>query len=78
VLSLRHPVPGVEVDPDVRGGYPVVEGTRVPYDVVASLAADGLGPEEIARIYPSVDPSAVDGAAEFARRVERQRGVTAA
>ncbi|HST67018.1 MAG TPA: DUF433 domain-containing protein [Mycobacteriales bacterium] len=78
VLPLRHPVAGVEVDPGVRGGYPVLEGTRVPYDVVASLVGDGLDPREIAGIYPSVDPAAVAGATEFARHVERQRGVAAA
>jgi len=56
VLPLLRPVPGVAVDPEVRGGYPVVEGTRVPYDIVAGLVDDGLGPEEIAGFYPSGDP----------------------
>jgi uncharacterized protein (DUF433 family)/DNA-binding transcriptional MerR regulator len=78
VLPLHHPVAGVEVDPEVRGGYPVLVGTRVPYDIVAALVGDGLGPQEIASIYPSVDPAGAAGAAEFARHVERHRGVAAA
>jgi uncharacterized protein (DUF433 family)/DNA-binding transcriptional MerR regulator len=78
VLPLLRPVPGVAVDPEVRGGYPVVEGTRVPYDVVAALVGDGLGPEEIRGLYPSVRPADVRGALEFARYVDRRRPAAAA
>jgi uncharacterized protein (DUF433 family) len=78
VLPLLRPVPGVAVDPEVRGGYPVVEGTRVPYDVVAGLVDDGLDPEEIAGFYPSVRPADIRGASEFARYVDRRRGAPAA
>jgi len=73
VLPLLRPVPGVAVDPEVRGGYPVVEGTRVPYDIVAGLVDDGLGPEEIAGFYPSVRSADVRGASEFAHYVNQRR-----
>ena len=71
VVDLRCPTPGISVDPAVRGGLPVVEGTRVPYDLVASLLDDGLAPTAIADIYPSVSVDAVHAAAEFAQYVER-------
>lgn len=70
VLDLRRPTPGVEVDPDIRGGFPVVEGTRVPYDLVSSLIDDGLDAAEVASIYPSVLPAAAQGASDFARYVD--------
>jgi uncharacterized protein (DUF433 family) len=59
VVPLLHPKPGVEVDPEVRGGYPVIEGTRVPYDLVASLLEDGFAADEVAAFYPSAGAVAV-------------------
>jgi uncharacterized protein (DUF433 family) len=73
VVSLLRPKPGVAVDPEVRGGYPVIEGTRVPYDLVAALIEDGLAPEEISAFYPSVEPDAARGARDFAQYVDGYR-----
>src|SRR5665213_578431 len=54
VVPLYTPQLGVSVDPEVRGGYPVMAGTRVPYDIVASLLADGLKTREIQAFYPGI------------------------
>jgi len=70
VSPLARPEPGDEVDCEVRSGFPVIEGTRVPYDLVASLLADGLAAEKIHVIYPSVTAQAAEGALAFASRVE--------
>ena len=70
VVDLRRPKPGISVDPEVRGGFPVVEGTRVPYDLVASLLNDGLDVATISTVYPSVSVEAAQGAADFARYVD--------
>ena len=78
VVPLFHPKPGVEVDPDVRGGYPVIEGTRVPYDLVAALLGDGLMADEVSGFYPSVWPDAARGALDFARYVDEYRPAAAA
>jgi uncharacterized protein (DUF433 family)/DNA-binding transcriptional MerR regulator len=77
VVPLLQPKPGVAVDPEVRGGYPVIEGTRVPYDLVAALIADGVLPEEISEFYPSVGPAAARGARDFANYVDGYRGKAA-
>lgn len=69
VPALRHPRPRIAVDPTVLGGYPVIAGTRVPFDVVASLADERLEPDEIADVYPSVDREAIGDAVSFARQV---------
>ncbi len=73
VVALHDPAPGLEIDPDVRGGYPVIKGTRVPYDVVASLLDDGVAAEDVSHYYPSVSASAALGAAAFARYVDAYR-----
>lgn len=66
VPALESPRPQITVDPGVLGGYPVISASRVPFDVVAQLAEDDLTPEEIAAIYPSVHPSAIADATDFA------------
>jgi uncharacterized protein (DUF433 family)/DNA-binding transcriptional MerR regulator len=69
VPALRTPKPHLSVDPGVLGGYPVVVGTRVPYDVVASLADDGYSEAEIIQLYPTVKPGTVADARDFAQEV---------
>jgi len=73
VSPLARPEPGVEVDREVRSGFPVIEGTRVPYDLVASLLADGMAAEKIIEIYPSVTAQAAKGALAFASRVDSNK-----
>jgi uncharacterized protein (DUF433 family) len=69
VPDLRQPTHGVVIDPEVRGGFPVLDGTRVPFTVIAGLRAEGLAPDEIAELYPAVRPSDVAGAVQLARLV---------
>lgn len=78
IAPLATPAPGVQVDQDVRAGYPVIAGTRVPYDLVASLLADGVAPDRVAGIYPSVSAEAARGALAFAQRVTAQQQPPAA
>jgi uncharacterized protein (DUF433 family)/DNA-binding transcriptional MerR regulator len=69
VPALQRPRPRLAVDPHILGGYPVIAGSRVPFDVVASLADDELDADEIADVYPSVDREAIGDAVSFARQV---------
>ncbi len=73
VVPLLEPAPGIQVDREIRGGYPVVAGTRVPYDLVATLVDDGVPPEEVSGYYPSVSADGACGAREFARIVDSYR-----
>ncbi len=66
IPPLLRPRAHVTVDSGVRGGVPMIEGTRVPYDEVAALLRDGLPPERISEYYPSVTPTAALDAADFA------------
>jgi uncharacterized protein (DUF433 family) len=56
----------VAVSPDILGGTPVINGTRVPvYDIAASVAA-GLPIEQILDTWPSLDAEKVRLAAIYA------------
>ncbi|MEZ0074825.1 DUF433 domain-containing protein [Planotetraspora sp. GP83] len=70
IPPLLQPREHVAVDPAVRGGIPVIDGTRVPYDEVAALLRDGVPAERISDYYPSVTPAAARDAVDFADYVD--------
>jgi uncharacterized protein (DUF433 family) len=69
VPALKRPRPNITVDPGVLGGYPVLAGTRLPFDSVAALVHDDLDADEIAAVYPSARPEAIADATAFAEQV---------
>lgn len=73
VVDLFRPRKHLLVDPEVRGGYPVVEGSRVDFDIVAALVHDGVDPEDVRDFYPSVSSRGAADAADFADEVDRYR-----
>jgi uncharacterized protein (DUF433 family) len=74
VPDLGEPTRGVSIDPDIRAGFPVIEGTRIPFTVISSLKEDGLGDVEIAELYPAVTPNEIAGAVQLARWVASSSG----
>lgn len=70
IPDLLEPRPHVSIDPAVRGGEPVVDGTRIPAAEVAALLRDGVRPEQISDYYPGVTPEAAREAADFADYVD--------
>lgn len=70
IPSLLDPRPHVEVDPAVRGGEPVITGTRIPYEDVASLMRDGVAAEDIRDFFPHVTAEAARDALDFASYVD--------
>ena len=52
-------------------GYPVVAGTRVPFDLVASLVAGGVPVERVGDYYPGVGADAAAQAADYAAYVDQ-------
>jgi len=78
VPNLRRPRPHVTVDPAMRGGHPVIAGTRVPFELVAGLVQDGVPPEEVALYYPGVDAAAARDATDFAQYVATHTEASAA
>ncbi len=41
----------IEINPHIKGGKPVVKGTRVPVEVVVGALAGGASPEEVSEAY---------------------------
>lgn len=73
VPALFQPRAHIAVHPDVRSGHPVIAGTRVPYENVAGLVADGVRPEEIRNYYPAVNAYAAKDALDFSKYVDSWR-----
>lgn len=79
VVDLRRPRPHLQVREQWLGGWPTIEGTRVPYDAVAELLSDGsIAPSEVADYYPDVTAAAARDALDFARSVPGWNESTAA
>ncbi|MCV7127011.1 DUF433 domain-containing protein [Mycolicibacterium vanbaalenii PYR-1] len=71
VVDFKHPRPQLEVNLNRLGGWPTIKGTRVPYDAIVDLVADGdVSYDEVAEYYPSVTPDAVADAVAFAQLIE--------
>lgn len=70
VVDFQHPRPHLEVDARRLGGWPVLEGTRINYDV-AARAVDNVTifPKDVQRFYPGATEAAVDDALDFADQV---------
>ncbi|HAA90549.1 MAG TPA: hypothetical protein DCE07_08305 [Peptococcaceae bacterium] len=43
--------PGIVVDPEIKGGKPVIKGTRVPVDLLLGKLAGGATYEEVMEEY---------------------------
>ncbi len=50
-MAATELAPHIVVDPEIRTGRPVIQGTRVPVDVVVGQMAAGLTADEVADEY---------------------------
>jgi uncharacterized protein (DUF433 family)/DNA-binding transcriptional MerR regulator len=70
VPHLFRPREHLSVDPDTQGGIPVISGTRVPYDAVASIMREDVPAEKVSDYYPTVTAQAARDALDFAMYVD--------
>jgi uncharacterized protein (DUF433 family) len=70
IPALLEPREHVQVDPGIRGGAPVISGTRIPYDEVAALMRDGVPAEDIGEFFPQVSAASARDAYDFASYVD--------
>lgn len=54
-------------NPEIRGGEPIIRGTRVPVYLIADLVRQGAGLKEILEDYPSLNASKVRSALAYAQ-----------
>jgi uncharacterized protein (DUF433 family) len=60
--------PRITVDEAVRFGRPVIQGTRVPVDVVVGKIASGMSVDEVAKEY-GIEPEDVRAALRYAAAI---------
>lgn len=69
--TVLHPVKGIRIDPNIRGGAPVIEGTRIPAQLIAEYLLEGTPEEELVKLYPSLTPEAIEGVRAWERLGEQ-------
>ena len=65
--------PRIIVDSDIRFGKPVIEGTRVPVEIVIGKLASGMTSEEVADEYGITRADVLASLRYAERLVERKR-----
>ena len=74
VVDFERPLPNLEVNPRRMGGWPTIAGTRVPYDAVSDLLADGFySPADVNRFFPSVNADEAVDALRFSEMVDSHK-----
>ena len=57
----------ITAHPDILGGKPIVEGTRISVEQILGLLANGVTQKEIIKEYPSLTQESIKAALEFAQ-----------
>ncbi|EHR53816.1 hypothetical protein SacmaDRAFT_5702 [Saccharomonospora marina XMU15] len=71
VVDFLHPRERLEVRAGRMGGWPTIVETRIPYDTIATLLADGEVPlADVSYYYPGVDAEAAKDALDFHTTVQ--------
>jgi uncharacterized protein (DUF433 family) len=70
--AMRQIAPRIAVDPEIRFGKPVIEGTRVPVAIVVGAVAAGDTPEAVAREYGITVEDVRAALGYAARRLEEE------
>ncbi len=69
--DLHSPRPRLRIVPGKLGGSPHVAHTRLESQALASLAWSGLPTAKIYRLYPNVEPTAIDDALDLEQQLAR-------
>lgn len=56
----------ITADPQILGGKPIIQGTRITVDFILELYAAGVSREEILMDYPHLTPEAISACLTFA------------
>lgn len=72
LTALRNATQLIVSDPEIRGGEPVIEGTRVPVFLIADLVEQGADYREILEDYPSLSEEHITAAITYAQTHPRR------
>ena len=59
----------ISIDPKVMAGKPVIQGTRIPVELIVRMLAQGIPEADILREYPRLQPDDIRAALSYAARV---------
>jgi uncharacterized protein (DUF433 family) len=76
--DLQRPRPHLRIVPGKLAGSPHVARSRVETRALAALARRGMGTGKIARLYPSLEATAIDEALDLEHQLEHNLSVAAA
>jgi uncharacterized protein (DUF433 family) len=71
-IALRRAAETVVSDPEIRGGEPVIRGTRIPVYLIADLIEQGANLRELLQDYPALKAAEVRSALAFAQTHPRR------
>jgi uncharacterized protein (DUF433 family) len=72
LAALQYAAEMVVSDPAIRGGDPVLRGTRVPVYVIADLIAQGAESSELLEDFPSLNSEMIQAALAYAQTNPRR------
>jgi uncharacterized protein (DUF433 family) len=61
---MKHP--RIEIASDVMGGKPVIEGTRIPVELIVRKLSEGATESDLHDGYPALQPGDVRAALAYA------------
>jgi uncharacterized protein (DUF433 family) len=59
----------ISINPEVMVGKPVIQGTRIPVELVVRMLAQGISENEILQEYPRLQPDDIRAALAYAAHV---------
>ncbi len=65
----------ITIDPEIMTGKPVIEGTRIPVELILKKLAQNINIGEILRDYPTLEKEDVRAAILYAQNVLEQEKV---
>lgn len=63
---------GIDINPNIMFGKPVIAGTRIPVEIILEKLADGVHTEEVLQDYPRLTKADIREALLFASRLVKR------
>jgi uncharacterized protein (DUF433 family) len=63
----------ITVDPLQMDGVPCIRGLRIPVATVVDTIAEGVGEQEIMKLYPDLEPEDIREALRYVAEAVRER-----
>jgi len=64
---MHHPS-NIVVNPEILGGKPIIDGTRISVEFVLNLLASGMNSEDIQEDYPHISKQDIQACLEYAAK----------